>query len=1113
VLRENGKLRLWFASTDFAGGTGVHTLHESTSDDGIQWSAPSPAQLEGIYAPTILKEDGTYRMWYSDVSADPWIVRHAHSTDGKTWERTETPCIVIDQDWERSRLFYPAVLKHEGQYVLWYGAYWSARDNTTAIGSAVSDDGLTWRKAPNNPVFTPDESRPWESHYTTSQSVLKLDDGTWRMWYASRKAPPFLNKYFAIGTARWEGPGAAESQASPWPARATDLRLRMARALTLPESRVPLDAQTHRTTPGDGYRIESVTYASEPGSRVTALLYLPESVGPLPAVVVACGHGGSKSALYAQYAGQLYAKFGFACLVVDTIGEEERHNDRKMGARGHDLYHLPKEERGPFMVNEMRRSILGKIVWDLMRGIDYLETRPEVDSTRVGVVGYSLGGASASTLAILDPRVKCAVIAGWGTIPSLAVYGKPCTLVPYQDFAGMMDFSELTALLAPHAATLFLSGAVDTIMDPTGGGAVFKGEIESSVHEAKVLLGGAGIPCELEAEFVESGCHRPYFLTPRALQWMQQHLQGGVSDTQPATINYGTWVDSQGQQIEELYATEARERGTTVVDVSAVYRDPASLACLPPDAPPPGEYTFEGWMNQCLAQAGVGGLKTQTDQSDLTDQSDPSDQSAPTTCEAGSGSGSTPASLDERILATVRAYADTMLRAGRDHYGPQQTPLFAAALDRDTLALLDGDRLEQIKNIPREEWGIRNHDRALTGANPMHDQNLYQVLYALTAITGEPGYASAADEALRWFFTHACSPETGLLAWGEHLSWDFREEKPFLAAGGDVGNHEYYRPWVLWERTCNLAPEGAARFAAAVWEHQIGDHQTGAFSRHAGFAAHRTATDSEYPRHGGFYIATWAYAYQATGDEAFLRYIETLVKYFEGRRNPVSGALPAESAERSKGMTIWPPSNLSLAIDLSDGATRVTEPTATMMRACAEKTDAIYLSVAHELSEAGKGFATIAHAETLACTSFTRPWATGYGEATDAQVANLGLLRYAQRPLEGYRTLALAAAERYLNSAPDTSIPLYPGALADAIELMINCHAASDAPRYLARAEYFAEEALRIFFDSGPLPRASAKHDHYEAITRGDTLAMELLRLWAIKNRPEVAAQLVWNER
>ncbi len=55
LLQEAGKLRMWFSSTWFDGGAGRHTLHESLSEDGVTWSAPSPALLADVYAPTIIR--------------------------------------------------------------------------------------------------------------------------------------------------------------------------------------------------------------------------------------------------------------------------------------------------------------------------------------------------------------------------------------------------------------------------------------------------------------------------------------------------------------------------------------------------------------------------------------------------------------------------------------------------------------------------------------------------------------------------------------------------------------------------------------------------------------------------------------------------------------------------------------------------------------------------------------------------------------------------------------------------------------------------------------------------------------------------------------------------
>lgn len=206
VLRQEGKLRMWFSSTHFAGPSGWHALHETASDNGLDWQAPSAAQLDDVYAPTVILAGGVYRLWYTDVSAEPWTFRHATSSDGRRWSVSPQPVMVVDQPWERERLFYPTVLKVDDVYLMWYGSYWSAESNKTAIGFAASRDGLRWHKSPHNPVLRPDPDRPWESHYATSQSVLELTGGGFRIWYASRKAPPFRNKYFAINTARWSGP-------------------------------------------------------------------------------------------------------------------------------------------------------------------------------------------------------------------------------------------------------------------------------------------------------------------------------------------------------------------------------------------------------------------------------------------------------------------------------------------------------------------------------------------------------------------------------------------------------------------------------------------------------------------------------------------------------------------------------------------------------------------------------------------------------------------------------------------------------------------------------------------------------------------------------------------
>lgn len=456
-------------------------------------------------------------------------------------------------------------------------------------------------------------------------------------------------------------------------------------------------------------------------------------------------------------------------------------------------------------------------------------------------------------------------------------------------------------------------------------------------------------------------------------------------------------------------------------------------------------------------------------------------------------------------LGTVQAYADAMIDHGRDVYGTEQTPLFAATLDRATMRL-------PVKTPPAVP-GIRAGDRTLSGANPMHDQNLYQVLYALTEATGDTKYGKAASDALGWFFTNAQSVTTGLYAWGEHLGWDFHTEAPI--AGRDT--HEFYRPWVLADKAYQLAPEPFERFAVGLWRHQIADHQTGEFSRHARFTEHGPSKGREFPRHGGFYLRQWAVAYERTKNPELAEAIEILVDGFERSRNPESGALPSQGLIPDLA---WPQSDVSLAIDLHDSAPLVPPNLAAKLRASAERTDKAFLSIKHDLSKDGLGFIKSADTSTLEpgdprlkSYPYSRIWATGYGEATDAMIAMLCLMRYEQVKIDGYRNLFLKTADRYLTSDPDTSIALYPGAMAEAIAVMLGAHRLTGESKYLDRADTFGRLAADFFFSDSPLPRASSQHDHYEAITRADTLAMELLALWAARERPELKLSLIWNER
>jgi hypothetical protein len=483
--------------------------------------------------------------------------------------------------------------------------------------------------------------------------------------------------------------------------------------------------------------------------------------------------------------------------------------------------------------------------------------------------------------------------------------------------------------------------------------------------------------------------------------------------------------------------------------------------------------------------------------------------------------GSCQSVKNPEYLDHVETYANALLEHARDTYGYEKSPLIASTLIRETLSLPQGDSLEALHSLERESWGIRSHDRMLTGANPMHDQNLYQILYALTDLTGDPKYAEEANSTLNWFFRNCRSERTGLMAWGEHIGWDFNTETTIDKR--QRFNHEFFRPWVLWEKCYELAPQSCIDFASGLWYHQIHDHETGEFSRHAQYDRHGTGTRNQYPRHGGFFIATWAEAYEQTNDTLYLKAIEVIHDFYYRNRNPISGAIPGEvDNPRSNNLLLWPNSNLGLAIDLWSAAPKLPTGLGSRLKEMALEIDEVYLRIEHDVSPDGPGFVSQGNAETLAAEDvrdgnnrvYSDRWTTGYGQSTDASTANVCMLRYKQTLDIGFRQLVLHSADRYLETEPVTEFPIYPGSMGDVIHLLLNAHELSSEQIYLDRAHHFARMSLDMFFDdSSPLPKASSKHWHYEAITRADNLMMELLRLYQVTNEIDIEFPLIYLER
>lgn len=438
------------------------------------------------------------------------------------------------------------------------------------------------------------------------------------------------------------------------------------------------------------------------------------------------------------------------------------------------------------------------------------------------------------------------------------------------------------------------------------------------------------------------------------------------------------------------------------------------------------------------------------------------------------------------FIKYVYRYADTMLESGRDVYGPEKSGLFLSALDRQSLGLL--------KVRPAPPAGIRREDRvglpweALVGANPMHDENFLRVLYVLSELSSKAKYREAADAEQKWFLEHGASKETGLLCWGEHMCWNVVTDEPNPKSDAI---HEFARPWVLWDRCYKLSPEACAKFARGLWEHQIADHETGGFDRHAGYWKHDPRDNMDYPRHAGFYIRTWADAYAHTKDETFLKAIAVLLGHYEKKRNPNTQLI----AHRRGQPDYVGVHMLSMAIDCAAAAHGVPKPLSEKLRAFVDREDANFCSFKHDVAGTG-GFLEKANVATGQPGEERSPlWDSHYGGATTAMVAMMCVDRYENSGKTGYRDLLVAAADAYLDHDPGEGVDTWPMAYGHAISLELAAWRSTADQKYFDRARRLGLTAIDVFFQDSPLPRASMKTGHYETITGADTLALALVEL------------------
>ena len=193
-----------------------------------------------------------------------------------------------------------------------------------------------------------------------------------------------------FGVAMLAGSGAA-AQALPEAVRAAFLK-------TLDRPRVPLAPSASQESTPPGFTQELLSIASEQDERVPLLiLKRPGASGRRPAIIALHGTNGAKEGMRQLL--QRYADAGFVAVAMDARHAGERAKPIPGLANPYQSAILQAYRTGK------GQPYLYDTVWDVMRLVDYLLTRPDVDPSRIGVIGNSKGGTESYLAAAADPRI------------------------------------------------------------------------------------------------------------------------------------------------------------------------------------------------------------------------------------------------------------------------------------------------------------------------------------------------------------------------------------------------------------------------------------------------------------------------------------------------------------------------------------------------------------------------------------------------------------------------------------------------------------------------------------------------------------------------------------
>lgn len=389
-------------------------------------------------------------------------------------------------------------------------------------------------------------------------------------------------------------------------ADAAALRARLRASFCIPTPLPDLDARvTRRFRPAAGVAAEAVTYATELGTRIPAIVYRPDPLpaGKIPALVVITGHAGDKYSWYSYYTGILYARAGALVVTYDQIGEGERNASRRSATRAHDT--ITGDE-------EMGRRLNGLMQTDAMQGVSYALAQPEVDPERIGVLGFSLGSLVGALDGAIDTRPRVFVLVGGGNLTIGPGHWDAKGHAMCQGYAyGSLTFlgdrpAYVYALQADRGPTLLWNGRQDRVTHQEETPDSFYADM----RRRTIALRGSDRNV-FEYGWNDAGGHRPYWVTKPVALWLQRQLRfPNWTEAKVAAlpeIRIGDWGKAVAVG-DPAVAAEARPDGTVALDdgVPGYAREELSVFTPAQWEAAKGPYVMEAWVAAARAAEAAG---------------------------------------------------------------------------------------------------------------------------------------------------------------------------------------------------------------------------------------------------------------------------------------------------------------------------------------------------------------------------------------------------------------------------------------------------------------------------------------------------------------------------